>query len=207
MRILDRYICREVIADSWLGLAVFTFVFFVPQLVRLMSLVVQHAATAKETALLLFSSARTHIHDPNVDACRRLDWTGAALCGQRNRCAQCQRSESSPPSLTYRRHRLCGYDIDVRHHPLAWPAVFANSHVTRRPPARFPGISSHPAACFRRTFPSHRTLRGGCCRVRHALARCLPGGFQFFHSLETHRGKKRHCSRRSTNGQAEPSPG
>src|SRR5215469_1027401 len=56
MRILDRYICREVIADSWLGLAVFTFVFFVPQLVRLMSLVVQHAATAKETALLLLCS-------------------------------------------------------------------------------------------------------------------------------------------------------
>jgi len=56
MRILDRYICREVIADSWLGLAVFTFVFFVPQLVRLMSLVVQHAATAKETATLLLCS-------------------------------------------------------------------------------------------------------------------------------------------------------
>lgn len=56
MRILDRYVCREVIADSWLGLAVFTFVFFVPQLVRLMSLVVQHAATAKETVTLLVCS-------------------------------------------------------------------------------------------------------------------------------------------------------
>lgn len=56
MRILDRYVCREVIADSWLGLAVFTFVFFVPQLVRLMSLVVQHAATAKETGTLLLCS-------------------------------------------------------------------------------------------------------------------------------------------------------
>lgn len=56
MRILDRYVCREVIADSWLGLAVFTFVFFVPQLVRLMSLVVQHAATARETATLLLCS-------------------------------------------------------------------------------------------------------------------------------------------------------
>lgn len=56
MRILDRYICREVVADSWIGLAVFTFVFFVPQLVRLMSLVVQHSATAGETSLLLLCS-------------------------------------------------------------------------------------------------------------------------------------------------------
>lgn len=56
MRILDRYVCREVVADSWLGLAVFTFVFFVPQLVRLMGLVVQHAATARETVTLLLCS-------------------------------------------------------------------------------------------------------------------------------------------------------
>lgn len=56
MRILDRYICREVVADSWLGLAVFTFVFFVPQLVRLMGLVVQHAATTRETITLLLCS-------------------------------------------------------------------------------------------------------------------------------------------------------
>jgi LPS export ABC transporter permease LptF/LPS export ABC transporter permease LptG len=56
MRILDRYVGREVISDSWLGLAVFTFVFFVPQLVRLMGLVVQHAATAKETLTLLLCS-------------------------------------------------------------------------------------------------------------------------------------------------------
>src|SRR5579863_2814060 len=56
MRILDRYVCREVVSNSLLGLVVFTFVFFVPQLVRLMSLVVQHAATFKETATLLLSS-------------------------------------------------------------------------------------------------------------------------------------------------------
>lgn len=56
MRILDRYVCREVVADSWLGLAVFTFVFFVPQLVRLMSLVVQHAATLRETLMLVLCS-------------------------------------------------------------------------------------------------------------------------------------------------------
>lgn len=56
MRILDRYVCREVISNSLLGLVVFTFVFFVPQLVRLMSLVVQHAATFAETATLLLCS-------------------------------------------------------------------------------------------------------------------------------------------------------
>jgi LPS export ABC transporter permease LptG/LPS export ABC transporter permease LptF len=56
MRILDRYVCREVVSDSWLGLAVFTFVFFVPQLVRLMGLVVQHAATLTETLTLLLCS-------------------------------------------------------------------------------------------------------------------------------------------------------
>ena len=38
MRILDRYIVREVFRHALLGLAVFTFVFFVPQLVRLMEL-------------------------------------------------------------------------------------------------------------------------------------------------------------------------
>jgi len=56
MRILDRYVCREVASNFLLGLAVFTFVFFVPQLVRLMTLVVQHAATLRETAVLVFCS-------------------------------------------------------------------------------------------------------------------------------------------------------
>jgi LPS export ABC transporter permease LptF/LPS export ABC transporter permease LptG len=44
MRLLDRYIGREVAAHAVLGLAVFTFVFFVPQLVRLMELVVRHSS-------------------------------------------------------------------------------------------------------------------------------------------------------------------
>ncbi len=56
MRILDRYVCREVVSHALLGLAVFTFVFFVPQLVQLMALIVQHAGTARETALLVLSS-------------------------------------------------------------------------------------------------------------------------------------------------------
>lgn len=56
MRILDRYIGREVVINSLLGLAVFSFVFFVPQLVRLMGLIVQHAATLGETATLLVCS-------------------------------------------------------------------------------------------------------------------------------------------------------
>jgi LPS export ABC transporter permease LptF/LPS export ABC transporter permease LptG len=44
MRLLDRYIAREVASHALLGLAVFTFVFFVPQLVRLMDLIVRHAS-------------------------------------------------------------------------------------------------------------------------------------------------------------------
>ncbi len=55
MRIIDRYICREVFSHALLGLVVFTFVFFVPQLVRLMELVVRHSASPREIALLFLS--------------------------------------------------------------------------------------------------------------------------------------------------------
>lgn len=53
MRLLDRYIAREVISHAALGLAVFTFVFFVPQLVRLMELIVRHSGSVW-TVFLLF---------------------------------------------------------------------------------------------------------------------------------------------------------
>jgi len=53
MRLLDRYVCREVASHAALGLAVFTFVFFVPQLVKLMDLVVRHSS-GFGTVLLLF---------------------------------------------------------------------------------------------------------------------------------------------------------
>jgi LPS export ABC transporter permease LptF/LPS export ABC transporter permease LptG len=56
MRILDRYICREVISHAFLGLAVFTFVFFVPQLVRLMEIIVRHSGGIGDTALLFLCS-------------------------------------------------------------------------------------------------------------------------------------------------------
>jgi LPS export ABC transporter permease LptG/LPS export ABC transporter permease LptF len=52
MRLLDRYIAREVVSHGVLGLAVFTFVFFVPQLVRLMDLVVRHSGSMWTVALL-----------------------------------------------------------------------------------------------------------------------------------------------------------
>jgi LPS export ABC transporter permease LptF/LPS export ABC transporter permease LptG len=48
MRILDRYIVREVFRHALLGLAVFTFVFFVPQLVRLMELFVRHSGSGTQ---------------------------------------------------------------------------------------------------------------------------------------------------------------
>jgi LPS export ABC transporter permease LptG/LPS export ABC transporter permease LptF len=52
MRLLDRYIAREVVSHGFLGLAVFTFVFFVPQLVRLMDLVVRHSGSIWTVGLL-----------------------------------------------------------------------------------------------------------------------------------------------------------
>ena len=45
MRILDRYIVREVFRHAFLGLIVFTFVLFVPQLVRLTALFVRHTGS------------------------------------------------------------------------------------------------------------------------------------------------------------------
>src|SRR5208282_3069726 len=56
MRLLDRYIAREVGSHAVLGLAVFTFVFFVPQLVRLMDLIVRHPGGIGTVALLFLCS-------------------------------------------------------------------------------------------------------------------------------------------------------
>src|ERR1700751_3021549 len=52
MRILDRYIVREVFRHAFLGLVVFTFVFFVPQLVRLTALFVRHTGSGWQIAEL-----------------------------------------------------------------------------------------------------------------------------------------------------------
>ncbi len=52
MRLIDRYICREVVSHASLGLAVFTFVFFIPQLVRFMELFVGHSGSLHNVILL-----------------------------------------------------------------------------------------------------------------------------------------------------------
>jgi LPS export ABC transporter permease LptF/LPS export ABC transporter permease LptG len=52
MRLIDRYILRTIFSHALLGLLIFTFVFFVPQLVRLMELVVLHSATWTTLAIL-----------------------------------------------------------------------------------------------------------------------------------------------------------
>jgi lipopolysaccharide export system permease protein len=52
MRILDRYIVREIFRHAFLGLIVFTFVLFVPQLVRLMELLVRHSGSGSQIAKL-----------------------------------------------------------------------------------------------------------------------------------------------------------
>ncbi|MBZ5540646.1 MAG: LPS export ABC transporter permease LptF [Acidobacteriia bacterium] len=53
MRILDRYIVREIFRHALLGLIVFSFVFFIPQLVRLMELFVRHAGSSGQILTLL----------------------------------------------------------------------------------------------------------------------------------------------------------
>ncbi len=53
MRILDRYIVREVLRHALLGLLIFTFVLFVPKLVRLMELFVRHSGSGSQIATLL----------------------------------------------------------------------------------------------------------------------------------------------------------
>ena len=55
MRILDRYIVREVFRHAFLGLIVFTFVFFVPQLVRLTALFVRHTGSGAQIAELFLA--------------------------------------------------------------------------------------------------------------------------------------------------------
>ncbi len=60
MRLLDKYIGREVASHAILGLAVFTFVFFVPQLVRLMDLIVRHSG-GFGTVLLIFLCSLTPV--------------------------------------------------------------------------------------------------------------------------------------------------
>jgi LPS export ABC transporter permease LptF/LPS export ABC transporter permease LptG len=52
MRLIDRYICRQVFSHALLGLAIFSFVFFVPQLVRLMDLVVRRSASWETLGIL-----------------------------------------------------------------------------------------------------------------------------------------------------------
>jgi LPS export ABC transporter permease LptF/LPS export ABC transporter permease LptG len=56
MRIIDRYIFREVLSHALLGLGVFTFVIFVPQLVQIMNVVARHSGDAHQIALLFLST-------------------------------------------------------------------------------------------------------------------------------------------------------
>ncbi len=48
MRILDRYIVREVVRHALLGLLIFTFVLFVPKLVHIMELIVRHSGSSSQ---------------------------------------------------------------------------------------------------------------------------------------------------------------
>src|SRR5580704_10179252 len=52
MRIIDKYICKEVFSHALVGLLIFTFVLFVPKLITLMTIVVRHSAPASRLGLL-----------------------------------------------------------------------------------------------------------------------------------------------------------
>jgi LPS export ABC transporter permease LptF/LPS export ABC transporter permease LptG len=52
MRILDRYIVREIVRHAFLGILIFTFVLFVPKLVRLMELFVRHSGSGSQILIL-----------------------------------------------------------------------------------------------------------------------------------------------------------
>jgi LPS export ABC transporter permease LptF/LPS export ABC transporter permease LptG len=56
MRLIDRYICRQILSHALLGLGIFSFVFFVPQLVRLMDLIVRHPASWSTIGVLFLST-------------------------------------------------------------------------------------------------------------------------------------------------------
>lgn len=56
MKLIDRYICREVFSHALVGLAIFTFVFFIPRLLLMMQLVVRHSAATGRLALLFLSA-------------------------------------------------------------------------------------------------------------------------------------------------------
>jgi LPS export ABC transporter permease LptG/LPS export ABC transporter permease LptF len=53
MRLIDRYICREIISHTMLGLVIFTFVLLVPKLVQIMELVVRNSGSPNKLAMLL----------------------------------------------------------------------------------------------------------------------------------------------------------
>jgi LPS export ABC transporter permease LptF/LPS export ABC transporter permease LptG len=55
MRLLDRYIAREVIRHAFLGLIIFTFVLFIPQLVKLMQIFVRHSGSITQVVTLFLS--------------------------------------------------------------------------------------------------------------------------------------------------------
>src|SRR5262250_3840521 len=54
MRILNRYIFREIFRHALLGLVIFSFVFFIPQLVKLMELLVRHSGSGGQLVKLFF---------------------------------------------------------------------------------------------------------------------------------------------------------
>ena len=67
MRILTRYILREVTAHALIGVGIFTFVLFTRDLGRILELVVRasRAAPQRGRNFLLHGAARAHLYTPH----------------------------------------------------------------------------------------------------------------------------------------------
>ena len=62
MRILTRYILREVTANALIGAAVFTFVLFTRDLGRILELVVRNSAPLPSVAQIFFFTVPVALH-------------------------------------------------------------------------------------------------------------------------------------------------
>jgi hypothetical protein len=85
MRILTRYILREVISHAAIGVAVFTFVLFTRDLGHILDLVVRNSAPAERAGdFPLYPAGGFYLHHPNGCAGGNSDRTQPPGRGQRN---------------------------------------------------------------------------------------------------------------------------
>ena len=152
MRLLDRYICREVASHAFLGLAVFTFVFFVPQLVRLMDLIVRHSGGIGTVVVLFLCTLPPVLIFTHSDgrAGRRADRSWPPFRRQRNRGVARLRNQPAPAAAARSVSSPLRSGLDhAGDHVLAQPAALR----TLRQPGRCSCFASQaPFAVQPRVF-------------------------------------------------------